>query len=79
MLKQDCVQPHVEIDGNDISNFISHNYLPHPSFQVERMGEIFFVKIFVTIPSFIVALKPLIHLFFPCEKVGGAFFFGLIP
>jgi hypothetical protein len=75
MLKQKNVQLHVEIDGSDILNFIFHNYLPHPSFQVKRMGGIFFVKFFVTIPSLIVALKPLIHLIFLCEKVGGAFHF----
>jgi ribosomal protein L18E len=33
MLEQNNVQPHVEIDGGDTLNFISYNYLPHPSFQ----------------------------------------------
>ncbi len=51
MLKQKNVQPHVEIDGGDILNFTSYNYLPHPSFQVKRMGVIFFVNFFVAILS----------------------------
>jgi hypothetical protein len=45
MLEQKNVQPHVEIDGGDILNFISYNYLPHPFFQLERMGGDFFVNI----------------------------------
>jgi hypothetical protein len=55
MLKQENVQPHVEIDGSDILNF-TYNYLLHPSFQVERMGGICFVKKIVVIPSLIVVL-----------------------
>jgi hypothetical protein len=50
-------------------NFIYYNLLPRPSFQVERMGRVFFVKFVITIPSLIVVLKPLLHLPFPCEKV----------
>jgi len=37
MLKQKNVQPHVEIDGGDILNFNSYDYLPHPSSLVERI------------------------------------------
>jgi hypothetical protein len=59
-------------------NFISYDYLPHPFFQVEKMGGVFLVKIFVAIPSLIVGFKPLPHLPSPCERVGGAFFLALI-
>jgi len=78
MLERKNVQPNVEIDGGDILNFTSCNYLPHPSFQVEKMGGVFFVEIFVAIPSLIMVLKPLHHLPSPCERVGGAFFWGSI-
>jgi hypothetical protein len=74
MLKQKNVQPHVEIDGGDILNFTCCNYLPHPSFQVKKMGATFFVNFFVAILSLKVVLKPWTHLPFPCEKVSGAFF-----
>ncbi len=78
MLQQKNVQPHVEIDGGDILNFTSCNYLPHPSSQVEKMGGVFFVKFFVAIPSLIVVLKPLHHLPSSCERACGAFFWGSI-
>ncbi len=51
MLEQDNVQPHIEIYGGEILNFISYNYLPHLSSQVEKMGGVFLVKNFVTIFS----------------------------
>jgi len=35
------VEPHAQIDGGDILNFL-YNLLPHPSSQVERMGGVFF-------------------------------------
>jgi hypothetical protein len=44
MLEQENVQPHVEIDGGDILNLISYNYLPHPFSQVKRMGGVFFCQ-----------------------------------
>jgi hypothetical protein len=34
------VEPHAQIDGGDILNLLS-NLLPHPSFQMERMGGVF--------------------------------------
>jgi hypothetical protein len=68
------VEPHAHIDGVDILNFIYYNLLPHPSFQVERMGGVFFVKFVIAIPSLIVVLKPLFHLPSQCGKVGGEFF-----
>jgi len=40
------VEPHAQIDGSDILNFL-YNLLPHPSSQVERMGEVFFLSIFL--------------------------------
>jgi hypothetical protein len=70
----EVVEPHAHISGSDILNFIYYNLLPHPSFQVERMGRVSFVKFVITIPSLIVVLKPLLHLPSPCEKVGGALF-----
>ncbi len=39
------VEPHAQIDGSDILNFL-YNLLPHPSSQVERMGEVFFCQFF---------------------------------
>jgi hypothetical protein len=42
MLELENVQLHVEIYGGDILNFKYYNNLPHPSFQVERMGGVFF-------------------------------------
>jgi len=70
------VEPHAQIDGGDILNFFN-NLLPHPSSQVERMGEVFFfVDFFVTIPSLILCFKPhlcptfLLHV----KNFGGAFF-----
>jgi hypothetical protein len=40
------VGPHAQIDGSDILNFF-YNLLPHPSFQVERMGGVFCCQIFL--------------------------------
>jgi hypothetical protein len=68
------IEPYGHIDGGDILNFTYYNLLPHPSFQVERMGGVFLVKFVITIPSLIFVFKLLPHLPFPCEKVGGAFF-----
>ncbi len=48
----EVVEPHAHIDGSDILKFIYYNFLPHPSFQVERMGGVSFVKFVITIPSF---------------------------
>jgi hypothetical protein len=48
------VEPHAQIDGGDVLNFL-YNLLPHPSFQVEKMGGVFF---FLTIPSLILLLNP---------------------
>jgi hypothetical protein len=31
------IEPHTQIDGNDILNFL-YNLLPHPSSQVEKEG-----------------------------------------
>ncbi len=39
------VEPHAQIDGGDILNFF-YNLLPHPSFQVERMGGVFYCQFF---------------------------------
>ncbi len=38
------VEPHVESHGGDILNLSYYNPLPHLSFQVERMGRVFFVN-----------------------------------
>ncbi len=62
MLEQENVQPHIEIYGGEILNFIFYNYLPHLSSQVEKMGGVFLVKNFVTIFSLIVVLELLFHL-----------------
>jgi hypothetical protein len=43
--KNEDVELHAQIDGSDILNFL-YNLLPHPSFQVERMGEVFFCQSF---------------------------------
>jgi hypothetical protein len=67
------VEPHAQIDGGDILNFL-YNLLPHPSSQVERMGRVFFFIFFVAIPSLFLLLKP--HLLSPCERVGWGIFFG---
>jgi hypothetical protein len=69
------VELHAQIDGDDILNFL-YNLLPHASCQVERMGRVFLVNIFVGIPSLILLLKPhpCPHLPFPHERVGGTFF-----
>jgi len=66
----------MHIDGGDILNFTYYyNLSPHPSFQVEKMGGIFLkVKVVIVISFLNVVLKPLPHLPFPCEKLGGAFF-----
>jgi hypothetical protein len=49
MLKQknanENVEPHAHIDGGDILNFLCYNLLPHPSFQVDTMGAVFFGQI----------------------------------
>jgi hypothetical protein len=34
------IEPHAQIDGNDILNFL-YKLFPHPSSQVERMGGVF--------------------------------------
>jgi hypothetical protein len=39
------VELHAQIDGGDILNFF-YNLMPHPSFQVERMGRVFFCQFF---------------------------------
>jgi hypothetical protein len=70
----EVVEPHANIDGGDILNIIYYNLLPHPSFQVEKMGGVFFVNFVIIIPSLIVVFKPLLHLPSLCEKVGGEFF-----
>ncbi len=44
------IKPYGDIDGGDILNFTYYNLLPHPSFQVERIGGVFFVKFVITIP-----------------------------
>jgi hypothetical protein len=44
MLEEENVQPHVKIDGGDILNLISYNYMPHPFTQVKRMGGVFFCQ-----------------------------------
>jgi len=38
------IEPHAQIDGSDILNFL-YNLLPHPSFQVEMMSGVFFLSI----------------------------------
>jgi len=40
------VEPHAQIDGGDVWNFF-YNLLPHPSFQVERMGGVCFWSMFL--------------------------------
>ncbi len=35
------IKPYGDIDGGDILNFTYYNLLPHPSFQVERIGGVF--------------------------------------
>jgi hypothetical protein len=35
------IEPYGHIDGGDILNFTHYILLPHPSFQVERMGVVF--------------------------------------
>jgi low affinity Fe/Cu permease len=40
------VELHAQIDGGDILNFL-YNLLPHASYQVERMGGVFFFSIFL--------------------------------
>ncbi len=40
------VEPHAHIDGGDITIELHLlKLLPHPSFQMERMGEVFFCQI----------------------------------
>jgi hypothetical protein len=42
------VEPHAHIDGGDTLNFTYyHSLLPHPSFQVGRMGGVFFLPKFL--------------------------------
>jgi hypothetical protein len=54
------VELHAHIDGGDIAIELDLlQLLPHPSFQMERMGEVFFVKSVFATPSLIVVLKPL--------------------
>jgi hypothetical protein len=74
MLEQENVQPHIEFYGGDILNFISYNYLPHPSSQVEKMGGVFLVKNFVALFSLIVVLELLLHLVHVRGWVGHFFF-----
>lgn len=76
VLKQENVQPRVENDGGDIELY-SLQLFPHPSSLFVVLGFLF-VNFFVAIHSLIVVFKPLSYLPFPCEKVGGAFFRGLI-
>jgi hypothetical protein len=67
---------HVEIDVGDIFILI-YNLLPtHPLYLKGWVGFVFDKFVFV-IPLFILVFKFLPHLPFPCEKVGGAFFWGL--
>ncbi len=67
---------HVEIDVNDIF-YLNLQFITHPFSLIERMGKFFLGKFVFAIPSFIVVFKLLPHLPSLCEKVGGAFFFGL--
>jgi hypothetical protein len=46
------VEPHAQIDGGDILNFFN-NLLPHPSSQMERLGEFFFFCQFFRYNTFI--------------------------
>jgi hypothetical protein len=45
------VEPRAQIDGGDILNF-------HSSFQVERMGGVFFVNFVIVGPLLILFFKP---------------------
>ncbi len=67
---------HVEIDAGYIFILI-YNLLPtHPLYLRGWVGFVFGNFLFV-IPLLNLVLKILPHLSFPCEKVGGAFFWGL--
>jgi hypothetical protein len=73
-LPNEHVVPHVDIEG-EILSFTYYNSLPHPSFQVEKIGGVvFFINILVAILSLIVVLKLLPHLPFQCETMRCAFF-----
>ncbi len=78
MSKQDNedehVTTHADIDTSDILNLIYYNVLAHPSSQVKRMREVFFVNFVISTSSLIIIFRPLPHLPSPCEKVHGAFF-----
>jgi hypothetical protein len=65
------VEPHAQINGNDNLNFL-YNSLPHPSFQMDGWG--FFCQFFYCNTLVNYDLKP--HVPSPCEKMGGALFFG---
>jgi len=69
------IELHAQIDGGDILNFF-YNLLPHPFFQAEKMGGVFFVKFFFAIPLLILFLKP--HCWptflFPVKRWVGHFF-----
>ncbi len=67
---------HVDIDVGDILN-LTYNLSPHPSFLLERIARVIFGKFAIAIPSLIVVFNVLSHHPSPCEKVGGAFSFGL--
>jgi hypothetical protein len=68
------IERHAHIGGSDILNFIYYNLLPHPLLKWRRWVRFFWVKFVIVIPSLIVVFKPLPHLPFHMEKVGGAFF-----
>jgi hypothetical protein len=55
------VEPHAQIDRGDILNFL-YNLLPHPSSQVERMGEVFCLVNFFVSNTFVVCFQSFIFL-----------------
>jgi hypothetical protein len=64
-------------NANEVIIIYSPPFLSTPpilSSGEDRWG--FFVKFVITIPSIIVVPKLLPHFPFPCEKVGGGFFFS---
>jgi hypothetical protein len=64
---------HVEIDVSDIF-ILTYNLLPTHPLYLRRWLGFCFGRFMFAIPLFIQVLKLLPHLHFPCEKVGGAFF-----